>query len=140
MLAFSWEHDVVPQEPHLQMIQSVISRLSSQSTAVKTWCVTVTAALLGLGATATTPIVALIAVYVVAAFAALDAYYLSLERAYRRLYREAVDDVVHEWSLSIKRPQLDDVLSAMRSPAVSVLYGSSLFATLGIGIYVLTRR
>jgi hypothetical protein len=48
--------------------------------------VTVTAALLGCGATAAAPIIIGIAVYVIVAFAILDAYYLVLEDKFRELY------------------------------------------------------
>ncbi|MFG3639057.1 hypothetical protein ACGF3C_02135 [Micromonospora sp. NPDC047762] len=94
----------MPTEVHLQMIQAVVARLSSQSTTVKGWCVTVASALLGFGANSTRPAVAVLAVYVVAAFAALDAYYLSLERAYRTLYQRAVDGTTAPWQLDIDRP------------------------------------
>src|SRR5687768_13405557 len=56
-----WHDGRVPVEAHLQMIQSVISRLSAQSITVKGWSVTVTAALLGFGASSTTASVALVA-------------------------------------------------------------------------------
>ncbi|MCP3785309.1 hypothetical protein NLX85_18270 [Micromonospora sp. A3M-1-15] len=130
----------MPEDAHLQLIQTVIARLSSQSTAVKAWCVTVTAALLSFAATATTPGLALIAVYVVIAFAVLDAYYLSLERAYRRLYQHAVDEDVDTWSLTTGSPRPREVLAALRSPAVSLLYGSNLVVVLGAGGYLLTRH
>lgn len=122
------------------MIQAVVTRLSSQSTAVKAWCVTVTAALLSFSASATTPVVSVIAVYVVISFAVLDAYYLSLERAYRRLFQEAADDLADDWQLSVPRPTVREVVRALRSPSVAVLYGSSLAAALGVGCYLIVVR
>jgi hypothetical protein len=109
------------REVHLQMIQSVVSRLAAQSTTIKGWCVTVTAALLGYGATATTPIIVGIAVYVIVAFATLDSYYLVLERSYRDLYRHAAGEEQADWNLSINRPASGQVLRAMRSPVVVIL-------------------
>jgi hypothetical protein len=128
----------VPAEAHLQMIQSVVSRLSAQSTTVKGWCVTVTAALLGYGATAATPVVAALAIYVVLAFAVLDAYYLALERAYRVLYRHTVDGRAGDWTLDVAlRPR--DVGAALRSPAISILYGVSLVTAVAVAGYLLLR-
>jgi hypothetical protein len=121
------------------MIQAVVSRLSAQSTTVKGWCVTVTAALLGFGATAARPVVAAIAIYVVLAFAILDAYYLALERAYRALYRRAVSGQVNDWVLDAGPPTAREIGAALRSPAVAVLYGTSLIAAISVGSYLVTR-
>ncbi|MFI7430063.1 hypothetical protein ACIBPB_23980 [Micromonospora sp. NPDC049836] len=126
-------------EAHLQMIQAVVSRLATQSTTVKGWCVTVTAAVLGFGVTTTTPVAVLIAGYVIAAFAMLDSYYLALERAYRTLYNRAVAGGVPPWTLTIERIALRDVVAAFRSPAVVLLYGASLLAALGVGGFLLSR-
>ncbi|TNH31326.1 hypothetical protein FHG89_02875 [Micromonospora orduensis] len=128
------------EEAYLQMIQSVITRLSTQSTAVKTWCVTVTAALLGFGAKADTIVVVFIAFYVIVAFAVLDAYYLCLERAYRVLYRDAVGQTTASWVLTIERTRIADVVGALRSPSIVLIYGSSVLAILGVGLYLTFTR
>jgi hypothetical protein len=120
------------------MIQAIISRLASQSTTIKGWCVTVTAALLGFGTT-TTPVVALIAIYVVLAFATLDAYYLSLERNYRTLYQHAANGHTTAWTLTINQPRPRDIAAALRSPAIAILYGTSLLTTATITIYLLLK-
>jgi hypothetical protein len=103
------------------MIQAVISRLAAQSTTVKGWSITLTGALLGYGATTATPVLALIAAYVVLAFAALDGYYLSVERAYRGLYADAVAGSAAQWSLTVDRPTRAGYLSATLSPANVIL-------------------
>jgi hypothetical protein len=119
------------------MIQSIISRLAGQSTTVKGWCITVTAALLGFGVSTATSVIALIAVYVVLAFAVLDAYYLALERAYRALYSRAVADQTDQWTLTIDRPAVRDILTALASPVILIVYGTSLLTTAVVGIYTL---
>jgi hypothetical protein len=129
----------MPTEAHLQMIQHVVTRLASQSTTVKGWCVTVTGALLGFGATSATPIVAAIAIYVICAFAALDAYYLSLERAYRTLYHRAASGETDDWTLDITRPAAKQIGTALRSPAIALLYGASLLVAATIVIYLLVK-
>jgi hypothetical protein len=121
------------------MIQAVVSRLSAQSTAVKGWCVTVTAALLGFAATAGNAVVTAIAIYVVLAFAVMDAYYLALERAYRVLYKRAVVGQADDWALEVDRPTVRDVGAALRSPTVALLYGTSLVTVVGIGAYLVAR-
>jgi hypothetical protein len=138
-LAIVWQYAAMTREVHLQMIQSVVSRLAAQSTTIKGWCVTVTAALLGYGATAATPIIVGIAVYVIVAFATLDSYYLVLERNYRDLYRHAAGEEKVDWSLSIDRPTPGQVLSAMRSPVVVILYGMSILVAASVGLYILLK-
>ncbi|HEY2792183.1 MAG TPA: hypothetical protein VGJ28_07510 [Micromonosporaceae bacterium] len=118
----------MPNASHLQMIQTTIARAAAQAGSVKGWCVTVTAALLGFGATSNRPFVALVALYVVIAFATLDCYYLSIERHFRLLYDQAMADAVPEWSMAIARPAPADLVRALRSPSVFILYGSSMLA------------
>jgi hypothetical protein len=69
------------------------------------------------------------ALYVVVSLVVgLDAYYLALERAYRRLYNEAVVGPDAEWGLPPGRVRLTDVVKALRSPSIYVLYGSGVVA------------
>jgi hypothetical protein len=121
------------------MIQAVISRQASQSTTIKGWCITVTGALLGFGASSATALIAFIAIYVIAAFAVLDAYFLTLERAFRALYQQACNDQTTTWQLTIPRPTLSQVAAALTSPAIVILYGISLLVAGSIGIYLLGK-
>ncbi len=123
----------------MQMIQTVVARLASQSMTIKGWSVTVTSAILGFGATAARPLVALIAVYVIVAFAVLDAYYLALERAYRELYRQAGTGEVELWALAVARPTPRGVLTAFRSPVIVVLYGASLLVAASVIAFLALR-
>ncbi len=122
------------------MTQAVITRLAAQSTTIKGWCVTVTAALLGVSAGSTTPLVAIIAAYVVGTFAVLDAYYLALERGYRNLYRQVVAGQAAEWSLDVDRPSWGDVGRALKAPAVALLYGASLLTAAAVAAYLLATN
>src|SRR6185436_5494770 len=62
------------------MIQSVISRMASNSASCKTWCVTLVTALFALAIDKNKPAAILIGLFPLALFCFLDAYYLSLER------------------------------------------------------------
>jgi uncharacterized membrane protein YdfJ with MMPL/SSD domain len=126
-------------EVHLQMIQAVVSRLAAQSTTIKGWCVTLTAALLGYGATAATPVIVGLAIYVIVAFAVLDAYYLVLERKYRELYLRSATGDEAGWSLTVGRPSPGQIAVAMLSPVVVILYGMSFLVAIGVGIYLLLK-
>lgn len=124
---------------HLQMIQAVITRLAAHSTTVKGWSVSVSGALLGFAATASTPVVAVIAGYVIIAFAILDAYYLALERQYRLLYQRTVEEDRAPWLMDVHQPSVRQVIAAMLSPVVLILYGSSLLVAAAVGTYLLLK-
>jgi hypothetical protein len=80
--------------------------------------VTVTAALLGFGASSSRPLVTLVALYVVVAFATLDSYYLSIERAFRNLHDQAVAGKIADWSMAAARPTTTEMVRALKSPSV----------------------
>jgi hypothetical protein len=128
--------NVVANEAHLRMIQDVVSRLAGQSTTIKGWAITVTGALLGYGVSQSKPALAIVAGYAILAFAALDGYYLALERAYRDLYQQAVAGTAEEWRLRIDRLGRQQLLAAAVSPAHLLLYGASVAIVTVIGGYL----
>ncbi|MFE7872912.1 hypothetical protein ACFUYE_21515 [Micromonospora humida] len=121
----------MPSEQHLQMIQSVITRMANQSSTIKGWMITVVAALLSIGATSKRSAVIALALYVVAAMGLLDSYYLAIERKYRDLYRNAADGRADHWTMDIEKPNLRDITSAIRSPSTAILYSSTLVLIAG---------
>jgi cytochrome c biogenesis protein CcdA len=114
-------------QSQLEMIQGIINRLAGNSSAFKGWMVTITAALLGVAINNHKPWLAWLAVYAICVLAALDAYYLALEKAYRSLYvTEAAQQEKDRWSLAVAGPGPVKVLAAMKSPSVFPFYGSAL--------------
>lgn len=73
---------------HLEMIQAIITRMSSNSFALKGWAVTLVAGLFALSSKDANEIYFLIAYIPIIAFWFLDAYYLMQERLYRNLYKK----------------------------------------------------
>lgn len=138
-LAGLWKNHRMAIEVHLQMIQAVIARLAAHSTTIKGWSVTLSGALLGYGATASTPVVAVIAAYVIIAFAVLDGYYLSLERQYWLLYQRATGENETPWLMEIQQPSGRQIITALRSPVILILYGSSLAVATAVGIYLAVK-
>lgn len=127
---------VSDRESHLQLIQATITRLAGQSTTIKGWCVTLTSALLGLGATTSTALLPGLAVYAVLVFALLDGYYLALERAYRTLYDSVRQRTDTDWSMAVPAPSVGGIASALRSWSILPLYASSLAVALTVAGYV----
>ena len=71
---------------HLEMIQSTISRMASNSFALKGWAVTLIAGIFVLASKDTDKAYFLIAYIPIIVFWGLDAYYLLQERLFRALY------------------------------------------------------
>jgi hypothetical protein len=71
---------------HLEMIQGVINRLSSNSFAIKGWSVVLVSALFALSASDSRVEFAYLAYIPTALFWGLDAYFLWQEQLFRKLY------------------------------------------------------
>jgi hypothetical protein len=78
-------------QTHLSIIQGVIERMAGNSTACKTWCITIVSAILVVVADKNKPNLAFLAVPPVAIFGILDVYYLSLENGFRNSYNAFID-------------------------------------------------
>lgn len=76
---------------HLGIIQNVIARMAGNSSACKTWCITVVSAVLVLVADKSQPDFAYIALIPTLLFCVLDTYYLALEKGFRASYCDFVN-------------------------------------------------
>lgn len=77
-------------QTHLGILQNVIQRMAANSSANKTWCVTLVSAVLVIVADKGKPEYTYIALLPTFAFAALDTYYLALEKAFRNSYNDFI--------------------------------------------------
>lgn len=77
-------------QTHLGILQGIIQRMASNSSACKAWCVTLVSAVLVIVADKGRPDYAYIAILPTIIFAALDAYYLALEKAFRNSYNDFI--------------------------------------------------
>ena len=120
----------VAVQAHLQIVQSVIQRMASNSNSCKAWCITIVSAILVLIADKGKPQFAYLAFLPTILFLALDAYYLALERAFRSAYNNfvkklhrsniTVDDV---YSVIPKGEMSKHQLDALKSFSVWGFYG-----------------
>ena len=69
---------------HLNMIESVITRMASNSLQIKCWCLAIVTAVIVLSRS----VIIAVCVLPVILFCCLDVNYLSLEKSYRNLYDE----------------------------------------------------
>lgn len=77
-------------QTHLSIIQNVIQRMAENSSSSKTWCVTLVSAVLVIVADKGKPEYTWIALLPTIVFAALDAYYLALEKGFRNSYNDFI--------------------------------------------------
>ena len=77
-------------QSHLGILQSVIQRMSENSSSCKAWCITVVSAVLVIVADKGKPNFAFIAFIPTLLFLALDTYYLALEKGFRASYTDFV--------------------------------------------------
>jgi hypothetical protein len=87
-------------QTHLGLMQSLIQRMAANSASCKTWCITLVSAILVLVIDKGKQNYALVAIIPTLAFYILDAYYLGMEKGFRRSYDEFVAKL-HEQSLSL---------------------------------------
>lgn len=85
---------------HLDIMQGVIDRMAAESRMLKTWCITIVAAILVLVARGDLqPSAVLIAFLPTVAFCLLDWWYLKMERGFRNAYNGFVTKL-HDGKLS----------------------------------------
>lgn len=82
-------------QKHLEIMQGVIQRMADNSRSCKVWCVTLVSAILVLVARTGKAEHALIALAPTVLFYVLDAYYLALERGFRRSHERFVGKLHH---------------------------------------------
>ncbi|MCG3145012.1 MAG: hypothetical protein HONDAALG_02553 [Gammaproteobacteria bacterium] len=75
-----------PKLKHLEFIQSVITRMNTNSFLIKGWMITLVSALFALAAKDANVRYVVVTYIAIPAFWALDAFYLAQERQYRALY------------------------------------------------------
>lgn len=80
-------------QTHLNICQGIIQRMATNSTSCKAWCIALVSAILVVVADKHVPNYVLIGVLPTALFYVLDAYYLGLERCFRRSYNSFIGKV-----------------------------------------------
>ncbi len=110
---------------HLEFIQAVITRLSDKSSLIKGWMISFTGVLFGFALTQNEPRILYIALVSTVLFWALDAYFIYLERAFRKLYSAVADKPNSEVDFQMnidKSNKYSKYLSSFFSPSLSAFY------------------
>jgi hypothetical protein len=77
-------------QSHLNITQSVIQRMATNSSSCKAWCITVVSAILVIVTDKGNSQFAFIAIIPTVLFFVLDTYYLSLEKMFRNSYNDFI--------------------------------------------------
>lgn len=123
---------------HLELIQGVINRLSSNTFLFKGWSITIIGAVFtAMIATNNNDFLWLI-LGIVLMFWAIDAYYLMLERGYRKLYKQVAETSSEKIDYGMNIGQFIKFsawLEALRRPVLLLFYGVILMIIIGIIIH-----
>ncbi len=125
---------------HLQMIQSVITRMGSNSFLLKGWSVTLIAALFALAAAGTNPLFLLLAYFTSFMFWGLDAYFLRQERLFRKLYEHVQEVSAPEIDFSMDTAPFNGAVDPQFKVAFSETLGvfhGTIVATIVVVMIVL---
>ncbi|MEZ9723624.1 hypothetical protein AB4271_19570 [Vibrio splendidus] len=117
-------------QTHLGILQGIIQRMASNSSACKAWCVTLVSAVLVIVADKGRPDYAYIAILPTIVFAALDAYYLALEKAFRNSYNDFIINL-HNKTLT-----KESLYSVIPKGEMSTLQFQSLLSFSVWGLYL----
>ena len=119
---------------HLEMLQSLISRMAGYGASFKSYCITVTTAVIGFAFTLHRPAVAGLALLPVVAFGIADAQYLRVERRFRAVFnmvRVEGWDVMPSFDVNLASAPAQSFLSAVTSWSIVWFY-----APLAVGVLI----
>ena len=131
---------------HLEFIQEVIKRMSTNSFLIKGWTVTLVSALFVVTVTTkdAQPLFVLLAYFPAIALWILDAYYLHQERLFKKLYDEVrlPDSTVKDFSMDTSRYEgaSQSWRQAMLSKTLLIFHGCILVAIMLVMLSLLLLR
>jgi len=119
---------------HLEFLQQTINRLASNLLLLKGWAVTMVAGMFALAAKDANGMYAVLALFPIALFWGLDAYFLAQERRFRSLYDHVakLDESQVDFSMDTRpfstRPTKNTWVDALLSTTLLAFYGGMLAA------------
>ena len=128
---------------HLQMLQTVVSRMSTNSFLLKGWTVTLVAALFALAAAKSTPYFIYLAYFPLIAFWMLDGFFLWQERLFRKLYDHVRQASEENIDFSMDTSSVTSEVGSWRDACVSkilvIFYGAILGSVFVVMIVLIAR-
>jgi hypothetical protein len=119
---------------HMEMLQAVVTRMSSYGASFKTYCITVTTAVIGGALTLHRPSIATLALLPIIFFAMADAQYLRVERRFRGLFdlvRKQDWGVMPSFEIDLQHAPAESYFKSLTSWSIV-----SFYAPLAIGVLI----
>jgi hypothetical protein len=110
---------------HLEMLQSLITRMAGYGASFKSYCITVSTAVIGFSFTLHRPAIAALALLPVIAFGVADAQYLRVERRFRAVFnlvRAESWDAMPSFDINLESAPKQSFLSAITSWSIVWFY------------------
>ena len=104
---------------HLGFIQGIITRMATNSFLLKGWSITIVAAIFALSAKDTDKHFLVLAYFPVLMFWWLDAFFLHLEKLYRKLYEQVAANKVSSSEFTLKVDFLNSDVESLACCVVS---------------------
>jgi len=125
---------------HLEMIQNVISRMANNSFLIRSWCITIVAALFALASKDSQLFFIYLAYFPAITFWILDGFYLNQEKLFRGLYDEVRFKNENEIDFSMDTSKIKDSswAGAMFSCTIMIFHGVIIGSIL-IVIFILMK-
>lgn len=114
---------------HLEFIQGIINRMSSNSFLFKGWSITIIAAIAAFATNDANPMLMIVPIVSTILFWSVDAYYLMLERLYRDLYntvaKKSPENI--DYDLKTQKPSISSWIKVVFGrPILFLFYGAVL--------------
>lgn len=129
------------KKEHLKMIENIITRMANNSFQLKSWTVSlITAILIFVDLKKQVCFIWIVFIPIIV-FWVLDAYYLQLERKYRKLYNSVQKDYVNKtnkvslFDMSTQKFNVDKIIKIMFSKSICPIYFFIIITTLVV-LYV----
>jgi len=122
---------------HLEMLQSLITRMAGYGASFKSYCITVATTVIGFGFTLHRPLVSALAILPILAFAFADAQYLRIERRFRGVFnavRAESWETIPSFEISLERAPTERFGSAATSWSILGFYAPLAIVVLLISI------
>lgn len=116
-------------QSYLEILQSVINRMASNSASCKTWCITIVSAIVVIIADKSNPVYVWVSLVPIILLSFLDSYYLGLEQRFRESYNIFIK------KLHTGLATIEDVFIVNPGGGVLLTLKSTLKAALSISIW-----
>jgi hypothetical protein len=135
------DKDVLHKE--IDLIQACITRMANNSFLLKGWAISIIAVILALADKTASPLLlSSVMLIPLLSFWYLDAFFLRVEKMYRKLYEWVIDkrgnnEVAFLYDLNPHRfeNEVDSIWKVMKSVTLLSFYGTPILITLGVIVF-----